>query len=46
MNNDLSQEDLECTKIECPKNCRECPYKTFDSDSSQEFICDLYGWIV
>ena len=29
--------------IECQKNCRECLYKTFDSDSSQEFICDLYG---
>lgn len=27
----------------CPKNYRECPHKTFDSDSSQEFICDLYG---
>ena len=30
----------------CNTDCRECPNKTFDSDSSQEFICDKYGHVV
>lgn len=42
----ISHEALKNTEILCLKNCEECPYKTFDSDSSQEFICDLYGYPV
>ena len=30
----------------CMGNCKECNYKTFDSDSSFETICDLNGHIV
>ena len=31
---------------ECPGDCGICPYKTFDSQESYEFICDKYGWVV
>lgn len=30
----------------CNDDCSECVYKTFDSDSSFEVICDIDGHIV
>jgi len=36
----------EASKLSCNQDCRDCPDKTFDSDSSQEFICDKDGHIV
>ena len=30
----------------CCGNCKDCDYKTFDSDSSFEMICDIDGHIV
>ena len=31
---------------ECSGNCETCPDKTFDSESTYEFICNKYGWVV
>lgn len=32
--------------LPCNQDCKECPSKTFDSDSSQSFICDKTGRVV
>ena len=31
---------------ECNNDCSQCEHKTFDSDSSFEFICNIDGHIV
>lgn len=33
----------EASKSSCNRDCKDCPDKTFDSDSSQSFICDKTG---
>ena len=36
----------EASKSSCNRDCNDCPDKTFDSDSSQSFICDKTGRVV